>query len=219
LLGLHEPGNEFHIIPEISIPGGSVDYFLASVRGRKVRDFVGIELQTLDTTGAVWPERQRFLRQAGLRVPRQKGKQGNSFGMNWKMTAKTILVQLHHKVKTFENINKHLVLVVQTPLIEYMKENFDFGHMSEARLGDSMHIHGYNLVQNEDRSWRLELGSRLSTDTAGVSRLLGLHAGGKVELATIVAMLEERVSDATLFDFAQPTAKPIIDLTPKTLPS
>jgi hypothetical protein len=26
LLTLHEPGNELHILPEISIPGGSVDY-------------------------------------------------------------------------------------------------------------------------------------------------------------------------------------------------
>ena len=28
LLNTHEPGNELHIVPEISIPGGSVDYFL-----------------------------------------------------------------------------------------------------------------------------------------------------------------------------------------------
>jgi len=52
LLTLHEPGNEFHIVP-VSIPGGSVDYFLASAHRRKVKDFVGIELQTLDTTGTV----------------------------------------------------------------------------------------------------------------------------------------------------------------------
>ena len=61
LLTTHEPGNELHIVSEISIPGGSVDYFLLSVRDRKVKDFVGIELQTLDTTGTVWPFRQRYL--------------------------------------------------------------------------------------------------------------------------------------------------------------
>lgn len=59
LLSLHEPGNELHIVPEIALPGGSVDYFVVSVRKGKVRDFVGIELQTVDTTGTVWPERQR----------------------------------------------------------------------------------------------------------------------------------------------------------------
>ena len=32
LLTLHEPGNELHKVPEIEIPGGSVDYFLASVQ-------------------------------------------------------------------------------------------------------------------------------------------------------------------------------------------
>lgn len=34
LLTLHEPGNELHIVPEISIPGGSVDYFLVSATTR-----------------------------------------------------------------------------------------------------------------------------------------------------------------------------------------
>src|SRR5579864_8402496 len=61
LLTLHEPGNELHIVSEIGIPGGNVDYFLVSARNKEVRDFIGIELQTLDTTGTIWPERQRFL--------------------------------------------------------------------------------------------------------------------------------------------------------------
>lgn len=58
LLTLHEPGNELHVIPNIAIPGGNVDYFLVSARNKEVRDFVGIELQTLDTTGTIWPDRQ-----------------------------------------------------------------------------------------------------------------------------------------------------------------
>jgi hypothetical protein len=109
LLTLHEPGNEFHIVPEVSIPGGSVDYFLASVHRHKVKDFVGIELQTLDTTGIVWYDRQRFLQEMKVPVAKEDVNNPDSFGMNWKMTAKTILVQLHHKVDTFEGINKHLV--------------------------------------------------------------------------------------------------------------
>lgn len=28
LLTSHQPGNEFHLVPEVSIPGGSVDFFL-----------------------------------------------------------------------------------------------------------------------------------------------------------------------------------------------
>lgn len=66
LLTGHEPGNELHMVSEITVPGGSIDYVLASVRNGKVRDFVGIELQTLDTTGTVWPERQRFLAGKGF---------------------------------------------------------------------------------------------------------------------------------------------------------
>jgi len=111
LLTLHEPGNEIHIIPEINIPGGSVDYFIASALNKKVIDFVGIELQTLDTTGTVWPERQRLITDLNLVEEPAEGYGNKPYGMNWKMTAKTILVQLHHKIDTFEYLNKHLVLV------------------------------------------------------------------------------------------------------------
>jgi hypothetical protein len=50
LLHLHQPGNDIHVVSELSIPGGSVDYVIASVKDNKVKDFVGIEFQTLDTT-------------------------------------------------------------------------------------------------------------------------------------------------------------------------
>ncbi len=110
LLSLHEPGNELHVVSEVSVPGGSVDYFLVSARDRRVKDFAAIEFQTLDTTGTVWPERQRFLSNFRICPDNREVESSKTFGMNWKMTAKTILVQLHHKIETFENVNKHLVL-------------------------------------------------------------------------------------------------------------
>ncbi len=106
LLTLHEPGNEIHVVPEISVPGGSVDYFLVSVRDKKIKDFVGIELQAIDTTGTVWPARQKFLHQQGIKTLQRDRNSSDAFGINWKMTAKTILVQLHHKVETFEYLSK-----------------------------------------------------------------------------------------------------------------
>jgi hypothetical protein len=146
LLTLHEPGNELHIVPEVGIPGGSVDYFLVSAVGGKVKDFVGIELQTLDTTGTVWPERQRFLDEQDIEVDVSDINSSKKFGMNWKMTAKTALVQLHHEVETFEGINKHLVLVLQDHLLAYMRREFQFEHVEKARLGDPMHIHSYKFA-------------------------------------------------------------------------
>ena len=84
LLNRHEAGNELHIVPEVSVPGGSVDYFLVSARGTRVCDFVGIELQTLDTTGTIWPERQRLLARLGVPIADQGLRSGKAFGMNWK---------------------------------------------------------------------------------------------------------------------------------------
>lgn len=148
LLTLHEPGNELHRVSEIEIPGGSVDFFLVSVQKGKVIDFVGIELQAVDTTGTLWPSRQKFLDSVGLSVA-DDFDLSSPYGVNWKMTAKTTLLQLHHKVETFESLGKHLVLVLQDGLLEYMRGEFNFAHIRDAKLGHSMHFHAYALQQHE----------------------------------------------------------------------
>ena len=201
LLTSHQPGNELHLIPEVSIPGGSVDYILVSTdSNRKVKDFVGIELQTMDTTGTVWPERELALQRLGLRknVPAPI----RPFGMNWKMTAKTILVQLHHKIDTFENLNKHLVLVIQDHLLNYIKNEFAFDHVNtQPLIGDSMHIHSYKLQKNKT-DYKLVRESRYSTDSNGISKLLGLNANANLGFDEIARILEAKISDATIFTIA-----------------
>lgn len=200
LLTTHESGNELHIVSEVSIPGGSVDYFLVSTKGGQVKDFVGIELQTLDITGTVWPERQRLLKE--LSVPRgDDGEDSDkSFGMNWKMTAKTILVQMHHKIHTFEHVNKKLVLVVQDKLLNYMSREFKFNHLrNPASIGDSTHLHAYRMDVQADKSYRLMMQSRLSTDAGGIGLCLGLQTEARIELEQIIQALQAKISASTLF--------------------
>lgn len=217
LLTNNEPGNELHIVSEISIPGGNVDYFLVAARNGKVRDFVGIELQTLDSTGTVWPHRNKLLREHGIEIEeleeiaeneieieeeiiyRKGKKRKKGFGMNWKMTAKTILMQLHHKVQTFEHINKHLVMVIQDHFFNYMRGEFRFDHLKDAQVGDSMHLHVYKLSKSDEGQFRLELGPRFSTDANGIAESLGLQAEAKLELEEIIKLLETKISNETLF--------------------
>jgi hypothetical protein len=205
LLTQHDPGNELHVIPEVAIPGGSVDYFLASVKKNKVRDFVAIEFQTLDTTGTVWPERQRLLKAMGLKVSSKDVNSPKTFGMNWKMTAKTILVQIHHKVETLEHVGKHFALVIQDCLLEYLRSQFNFAHLKDVRLGDTMHLHSYKMEDHEG-VFRIELDSRISTDAAGVAECLGIQAETRIELEAIIAELERKLSRKTLLAIESPLA-------------
>lgn len=200
LLTTHEPGNELHIVPEVSIPGGSVDYFLVSAKSGKVKDFVGIELQTLDTTGTVWPERQRLLKELGVDRNDDGENAQKPYGMNWKMTAKTILVQMHHKIHTFEHVNKKLVLVIQDKLLAYMVREFNFAHLKNpAVIGDSMHFHAYRISKQAEESYRLAMQSRQSTDADGIGMCLGLQAEARVELEQILQVLQAKLSQVTLF--------------------
>ncbi len=160
LLTTHDPGNEYHVVSEIGIPGGNVDYFLVSVKDGRVRDFVGIELQPMDTTGSVWPERQRMLRELNVSPADDAETIGTPYGMNWKMTAKTISVQIHHKIETFEQVNNKLVLVVQSQPLAHMQREFNFNHLSQpASVGDPMHLHASQHGLGRDR-FRIRLSKR-----------------------------------------------------------
>lgn len=215
LVTLHQAGNEWHIISELKVPGGSIDYCLASVRRKKVIDFVGIELQTLDTTGTVWPERQRFAHEHGVKVRSADRTSPKPFGMNWKMTAKTILVQLHHKVATFEHLSKKLVLVVQDHLLDYMKNEFSFGHLEVARLGDPMHFHAYSL-EDDNGVFNLQLKEQRSTDVTGIASCLGLQSEARLELTYILQQIESKVTKRTLMNMKAPPLPSSIEAKPET---
>lgn len=117
--------------------------------------------------------------------------------MNWKMTAKTILVQLHHKIQTFAAVNRHLVLVAQDDLLDCLRANFDFNHVAGPTLGDAMHFHAYSFLA-EQGGYVLKLKHR--TDAAGVAACLGLKAEPTLELGQIVAQIERKLSHATLLE-------------------
>ena len=116
------------------------------------------------------------------------------------MTAKTILVQMHHKIHTFEHVHKKLDLVIQDKLLGYMSREFKFDHLnSPARLGDSLHLHAYGLDLQVSGALKLVMRSRLSTDADGIGICLGLQAEAKVELELIVQALQAKISTLTIF--------------------
>jgi hypothetical protein len=200
LLTAYEPGDELHVVNEVAIPGGSVDHFLVSSRHGTITDFVGIEIQTLDTTGTVWPERQRLVRSLGVDPGDDAEKSSKTFGMNWKMSAKTILVQMHHKIATFEHIQKRLVLVLQDRLQEYMAQEFKFDHLrTPPSLDDSMHIHAYKMELQPDQTLRMALASAASTSAEGIARCLDLNSEARVELSEINADILTKISPKTRF--------------------
>jgi len=187
----HKAGNELHIVPEVTVPGGSVDYFLVSARDGNPSDFVGIEFQALDTTGSLWPSRQKVLSELGVDVDGEVS--GTSAGVNWKMTAKTTLVQLHHKIETFESLSKKFVLVLQDKLLEYMQSQFEFGHLSSPESEeDSMYFHAYRLFENA-----LALETVKSTNRAGIATALNLGASAEMKPEMLVQRLKSKMSDST----------------------
>ncbi len=108
------------------------------------------------------------------------------------------LLQIHHKISTFEHMNKNLVLIIQDCLLNYMKRTFSFGRLSAPRDADPMHFHSYKLV-HDDAGHRLKLDERFSTNTEGVTVCLGSQAEANVDMDQVVTAIEAKISPATLF--------------------
>ena len=192
----HASGNQLHVVPEIAIPGGTVDYFVVSVHRGEVKDYVAVEIQALDTTGSVWQARQKLINDIltiSVDVPR-----GKIVGMNWKMTAKTILVQLHHKIETLELLEKKMVLVIQDVFHNYITKNFSTERLRAANLHDSTHFHIYTLEQGSDGGFLLELSTRQSTTAKGVEEMLGMRHDAKISSEELKDKIRAKISEKTL---------------------
>ncbi len=164
-------------------------------------DFVAIELQAVDTTGSIWNERQSMLNNLGIHQDELDVDQNKSYGMNWKMTAKTTLIQLHHKIQTFEYVSKNLVLVIQDVLFEYLNRQFKFNHLNNPAIqNDSMQFHIYKIEKQNDHTYKLRMQSRLSTDSHGIEECLGLNMNTKLELDRILQSLETKISPDNYFN-------------------
>jgi hypothetical protein len=145
-------------------------------------------------------ERQRLLKELGVSRSDDAESSDKPYGMNWKMTAKTILVQMHHKVQTFEHVHKKLVLVIQDKLLAYMSREFKFDHLrNPAAIGDSIHLHAYSMSRASSGDFRLAMAARLGTDADGIGTCLGLQAEARIELAQIIEALQSKISASTRF--------------------
>jgi hypothetical protein len=180
---------QFFIVPEVAMPGGSVDYFLVAMRGDEVVDYLGVEIQSLDTTGSggIWNARE------DLHADRLQ--EQYQYGMNWKMSAKTILIQMHHKAESFEVLGKKLVLALQRQFYDYISRAFQTTHIREARMEDSVHFHVYHCVEL-NRQFRLTLSERKSTHVLGIERMLKLGKGAGISEEEVIQRIKAKLPSA-----------------------
>lgn len=186
---LNARGAQFYIVPEVAMPGGSIDYFVLARKGGRIVDFVGVEIQSLDTvsSGGIW----------GARVDLFDRRLGDtySYGINWKMSAKTILIQLHHKAESFELLGKKFVLILQREFSDYIGRAFQAAHFRPANDADAVHFHSYDCVELNG-TYRLVLAERRSTNVTGVERLLKLGTGAQILHDEVIRRIEAKMPNA-----------------------
>ncbi len=120
-------------------------------------------------------------------------------GINWKMTAKTILMQLHHKIGIFESLGRKLVLVLQQDLMNYMANQFVFDHFKSADKGDALHLHSYQLTISSSGELTLAIEEQKSTNSVGLSHALSLAKDGTTTERELFEKIQSKMHKDTLF--------------------
>jgi hypothetical protein len=189
LLAHQEPGLEYFAVPEISMPGGNIDYFLVATNGFFTLDYVGIEIQSLDTTGSggIWKARED-VREGHLAS-------AYSYGINWRMSAKTILMQMLHKADSFQGLGKKLILVVQTQFFNYLSREFRTGHLRPANGEDTVHLHIYDTVLLNSEL-HITLQERVSTTAEGIAKMLVLGRDAEISPQEVLDRIAAKMTAA-----------------------
>jgi hypothetical protein len=182
------------VIPEVTLRNfGNVDFVVAGFdrRGR-VADFVGLELQTNDTTasGPLFAARNDFF--SGALQP------SYSYGLNWKMTAKLVLKQTLDKSAVFAYWGKHYVWAMQDTLLERMR---GYADMSDFEAADparhEVFFHAYEVVDAQPR-YELRLVERAGADLEGVAKANAAPLDIKDELLDrLSSLLAEQAQQQT----------------------
>ena len=106
-------------------------------------------------------------------------------------------------LNTFDKIAKLLDVDVKDLLnsTEKQKQNGNCYRLFKNEGTYPLFFHAYSL-DNIGGSFMLYLKSRLSTESRGISTLLGLNAKANIQFDEIARILEAKISDNTVFDIS-----------------
>jgi len=156
---------EILVIPEMQLKGfGNVDFVVAGIDSeRAIVDFLGLEIQTNDTTssGPLFQARNDFF--AGHL------QDSYAYGLNWKMTAKLVLKQTLDKSAVFSLWRKKYVWAMQDTLLERMRGYADMTDFGPADPAHEVFFHAYEVLPGEPR-YELRLADKVGADLEGVAK-------------------------------------------------
>ncbi len=159
-------GTTVYLAKELKLGGaGNLDFALVTLKDDKVDDFIGIEVQSMGTSGSgsIWTARNDYL--AGAL------KEQYSYGMNTKDASKKILVQMLHKGRQLSRLKKKYLLVIQDHLLGQLRSQFDLSHFRPADAGDFVYIHSYKL-ECVNGKYLLKLQEKISIDSMTLPSIL-----------------------------------------------
>jgi hypothetical protein len=162
-----DPPQNPKIAHEVQMKGfGNVDLVIADVdeQTRRVRKFVSVELQAVDTTGSVEPAYQAILASQDEAVV--------SYGINWANVRKRYVSQLVIKGFYHHQWGTRIVAVLQAPLYLELRRYLNFQELDPAAGGNAITFLIYDFVPNPDHEGAFNLQFQRAVATSHESLMM-----------------------------------------------
>jgi Restriction endonuclease NotI len=134
-----------------------------------VVDFFGVEVQTIDITGSVYPAFDAYMMD---RADWEK----KIYGINWANVWKRLLPQVVAKAQVYKHLGKKLYVILQDSLLTYVLSRGELGTMPAGQGDIVFHTYEYNGQTGADGIRTLEFRTELPTTIEAVQRAFMMPA-------------------------------------------
>jgi hypothetical protein len=148
--------------------GGSVDYVATQFNERgQIDQFLCIEFQAAGTTGTPYPAIN------DLKASGKFLRSSYQYGINWANEfLKTMMQQVLKKGAIIEGWNEKIVFVMQDVGLGYIRSVCDCTDLHPSKSTDPIHFYTFSLVWNNRSAWNFRFKEKVSTNTAGIKRII-----------------------------------------------
>lgn len=157
-----------------------------------VLDFFGIEIQTIDITGTVYPAFAAYM--AGKDDWKRKG-----YGINWANVWKRLLPQVVAKAQVYRHLGKRLYVLLQDSLLTYVLARGDLAKAPKHQGEIIFHSYEYNGKTGADGIRTLEFHTELQTTIEAVQTAF-MMPSIKISQKEALKLIQAEIGTAIVFD-------------------
>jgi len=160
-------------------------------RDMAVTDFFGVEVQTIDITGSVYPAFDAYIK--GHATWKRK-----TYGINWANVWKRLIPQVIAKAQVYKHLGKKIYVILQDSLLTYVLSRGDLKPISASSAEIVFHTYEYNGKADDDGIRSLEFCREIRTTIENLQYAFMVQSI-KISQEEALSLIQADIEAAILF--------------------